>query len=100
MSRTYKKQYRSSKLLTRSSEWNNEPKCYAGSKSWRSEEVAYLKWGEDEEDLSQTIFTSLTQALLTTHPRLRACDIYIHWHPAVSEFCLYVKGKWKGYVKP
>lgn len=100
MSRTYKKQYRSEKLLKRSSDWNNEPKQVGVAESWHQEEEEYLKWRAEEEDVSQTIFASLTQALLAESPHLKACDIYIHWHSAVSEFCLYIKGKWSGYVEP
>lgn len=54
-----------------------------------------------KKDLSQTKeFKTITDVLLEKDPNLVPEDIYIHYHWAVDEYCLYVKNKWICYVFP
>lgn len=31
-------------------------------------------------------------------PDIKRESLYIHWHPSVSEYCIYIDDKWSGYV--
>lgn len=56
---------------------------------------------ESKKDLSQTKeFKHVIEQAMKEDPTLTINDIYIHYHWEVCEYCLYLKGKWKGYVHP
>lgn len=56
---------------------------------------------ESKKDLSQTKeFKHVVEQVMKEDPTLTINDIYIHYHWAVCEYCLYLKGKWKDYVHP
>jgi len=49
---------------------------------------------KEDPDLTES-FVDLVNDLF---PDIKRESLYIHWHPSVSEYCIYIDDKWSGYV--
>lgn len=61
------------------------------------EDIEWTWWCEDY-DLSKKEFKFIVDLILNENSDLKRNDIFIHWHAIVGEYCIYIKGKWSGYV--
>jgi len=58
--------------------------------NWQSEHKFERKDPNLNEDFIEFLADEFPEAMWST--------TYVHWHPSVSEYCVYINDKWSGYV--
>lgn len=49
-------------------------------------------------NLAEMEFKFVADEIVKNNPKIKYKDIFIDYHEVVSEYCIYIKGKWSGYV--
>ncbi len=50
-------------------------------------------------NLAEMEFKFVADEIIRNHPEIKYKDIFIDYHYDAAEYCIYVKGKWSGYVE-
>lgn len=51
-------------------------------------------------NLAEMEFKFVADEIVKNNPKIKYKDIFIDYHEVVSEYCVYIKGEWSGYLEP
>lgn len=50
-------------------------------------------------NLAEMEFKFVADEIIKNHPEIKYKDIFINYHYNAAEYCIYINGKWSGYVE-